>query len=59
MTGEPKKLTCLRCGHAWWSFLERPAVCPKCKHYHWDTPKESKKLREPRRQPAGVQEKEA
>lgn len=50
MRGKPNAFRCLRCGHEWWSFLERPTTCPQCKHYHWDTPG---KPRQPR-QPAGA-----
>lgn len=32
-------LTCLRCGHGWFSAMKRPTTCPRCKSYKWDEPK--------------------
>jgi len=34
------KHACLRCGHKWTSIKEKPVVCPRCKSYKYDKPKE-------------------
>lgn len=37
------KLKCLHCFHIWFPRTqEMPDVCPKCKSYEWDKPKDSK-----------------
>ncbi len=36
-------LTCERCGHKWVPRISDPRVCPSCKHYKWDIPKEEEK----------------
>lgn len=33
-------LTCLRCGHVWVPKQVDVRVCPKCKSYKWDKPKQ-------------------
>ena len=34
-----KKYQCKRCGYFWYSQLENPKQCPKCKQYNWNTEK--------------------
>lgn len=33
-------LECLKCGHIWTPRKANPEVCPKCKSYAWNEPKE-------------------
>ena len=30
------KNKCLRCDYEWFSWIERPRACPRCKRYDWD-----------------------
>jgi predicted Zn-ribbon and HTH transcriptional regulator len=40
-TKEVKLWTCLRCKHKWANRKNRkPKICPKCKSYLWDEPRE-------------------
>ena len=42
----PKKRICNRCGHIWYSRLERmPANCPRCKRYDYNKKKGAKKCK--------------
>lgn len=35
--------TCLKCGYRWLPrSVNRPGVCPICKHRKWDEPKQAK-----------------
>jgi hypothetical protein len=39
------KCTCSRCNHTWTSIKpdgSKPVVCPRCKSYTWDQPRENK-----------------
>lgn len=36
------KLFCERCGHDWIPRIEDPSMCPKCKSYKWNVPKDNK-----------------
>lgn len=43
-----EKLRCCRCGHEWWPKTpNRPGVCPRCKSYDWDKPREGKPATKP------------
>lgn len=36
-----KPMKCLRCGHEWVARIMKVRLCPKCKSYLWDRPKQS------------------
>lgn len=44
MEGAPHRCTCLHCNKQWWTFKERPVVCPKCKSYNWDKPPQRRRV---------------
>lgn len=42
---EGPMLTCKRCGHKWTPRVtkDKPAACPACKSYQWETEKKAEK----------------
>ena len=42
---KPLRKKCLKCEHEWWSRVNNPVLCPKCKRSDWkDNKKEIEKL---------------
>jgi predicted Zn-ribbon and HTH transcriptional regulator len=31
-----QELVCNRCNHTWWSRVEKPRACPRCKTIYWN-----------------------
>ncbi len=38
-----QKVNCVKCGHEWIPRVKKPAKCPRCHTYDWDTPPQKDK----------------